>query len=126
MNNSILDVPSPAEASAVATRAPVWKRVLDLAVIVLLLPVIIPVMVLIALTIKIVSRGPVLFCQDRIGFLGKRFVCFKFRTMRFGASTAIHQGYFKQLMESDEPMTKMDIMGDPRLIPFGSILRASG
>ena len=78
------------------------------------------------LAIKVVSRGPVLFRQDRIGFLGKPFVCFKFRTMRVDASTAVHQGYFKKLMNSDEPMTKMDTMGDPRLIPLGSILRATG
>ena len=127
MNQSTLDLPTPStQAAAVELRVPVWKRGLDLAVVVVFLPVIVPVMTLIALTIKIVSRGPVFFRQDRIGFRGKPFVCFKFRTMRAGASTAVHQGYFKQLMESNEPMTKMDSIGDPRLIRLGSILRASG
>ena len=127
MSQSTLDLPSSVESSAVGTaKVPVWKRALDLVIITVLLPVIVPVMAMIALTIKIVSRGPVFFRQDRIGFLGKPFVCFKFRTMRFGASTAVHQGYFKQLMESEEPMTKMDTIGDPRLIPLGSVLRAGG
>src|SRR5947209_15775380 len=127
MNQSTLDLPTPStQAPAVELRVPIWKRGLDLAVVVVFLPVIVPVMTLIALTIKIVSRGPVFFRQDRIGFRGKPFVCFKVRTMRAGASTAVHQGYFKQLMESDEPMTKMDSIGDPRLIRLGSILRASG
>lgn len=126
MNHSTLDMPTSVEASAIAVTVPIWKRILDLAIIALLLPIILPVMALIALTIKAVSRGPIFFRQDRIGFMGKPFICFKFRTMRFGASTAIHQGYFKQLMESNEPMTKMDSMGDPRLIPLGSVLRASG
>jgi len=89
-------------------------------------PVTLPVMALIALLIKTVSRGPILFRQERVGFLEKPFICFKFRTMRVNASTAVHQGYFKQLMDSNEPMTKMDAMGDPRLIPLGSILRATG
>src|SRR2546423_4985028 len=127
MSQSTLDLPSSVESSAVGTaKVPVWKRTLDLVIITVLVPVIVPVMAMIALTIKIVSRGPVFFRQDRIGFLGKPFVCFKFRTMRFGASTAVHQGYFKQLMESEEPMTKMDTIGDPRLIPLGSVLRAGG
>src|SRR5256714_15650956 len=126
MNQSTLDLPTSTRAPVVELRVPGWKRALDLSMIALLSPVIVPVMILIALTIKIVSRGPVFFRQDRIGFLGKPFVCFKFRTMRFGASTAVHQGYFKQLMESEEPMTKMDTIGDPRLIPLGSVLRAGG
>lgn len=93
---------------------------------ILALPVVIPLAAVIALIIKVVSRGPVLFKQDRIGFLGKPFICFKFRTMRVDASTSAHQGYFKKLMHSNEPMTKMDAMGDPRLIRLGTFLRASG
>jgi lipopolysaccharide/colanic/teichoic acid biosynthesis glycosyltransferase len=99
---------------------------MDLLITVAVLPVLIPLVLSIALLIKVVSRGPVLFRQDRIGYYGRPFVCLKFRTMRVDASTAVHQGYFKQLMNSDEPMTKMDTMGDPRLIPFGSVLRATG
>src|SRR5258706_3239864 len=126
MNNQLLDPPSRPTRCPVSEETPLWKRALDIAAVLVLLPVILPVMALIAVTIKMVSRGPVFFRQDRIGFLGRSFICFKFRTMRVGASHAVHQGYFKQLMESDEPMTKMDSMGDPRLIPLGSILRASG
>jgi lipopolysaccharide/colanic/teichoic acid biosynthesis glycosyltransferase len=126
MENQILEFPMPAKAWGNLTKRPLWKRLLDLSVIIVLLPAILPVMLLVVVVIKAVSRGPVLFRQDRIGFLGKPFVCFKFRTMRVDASTAVHQGYFKQLMNSEEPMTKMDTMGDPRLIPLGSILRATG
>jgi lipopolysaccharide/colanic/teichoic acid biosynthesis glycosyltransferase len=126
LDNQILEFPTPAKAWVNLGKKPLWKRVLDLSIMLVLLPAIVPAMLLVALAIKLVSKGPVLFRQDRIGFLGKPFVCFKFRTMRVDASTAVHQGYFKQLMNSEEPMTKMDTIGDPRLIPLGSILRATG
>jgi lipopolysaccharide/colanic/teichoic acid biosynthesis glycosyltransferase len=126
MNNQVLDLPTPPESCLMVARVPSWKRALDVGVILMSLPVTLPVMLVIALIIKIVSKGPVFFKQERIGFMQKQFVCLKFRTMRVNASTAVHQGYFKQLMHSDEPMTKMDSMGDPRLIPLGSVLRATG
>lgn len=107
-------------------RVPGWKRSLDMALIVLMLPVLAPLALLICLLIKVVSRGPVLFRQERIGFLGKPFVCLKFRTMKVNAAISSHQGYLTTLMKSDEPMTKMDLMGDPRLIFLGFLLRATG
>jgi lipopolysaccharide/colanic/teichoic acid biosynthesis glycosyltransferase len=98
----------------------------DLCAIVMSAPLAAPLLVLVALAIKMVSKGPIFFRQERIGYMGRPFVCFKFRTMRDGASPVVHQDYFRQLMESDEPMTKMDSKGDPRLIPLGSLLRATG
>jgi len=105
---------------------PVWKRVLDIACVVLSLPVLAPVMVLLAVAIKCVSSGPVLFLHERVGYRGRRFICFKFRTMKLNADTDIHRQHLASLMKSDAPMVKMDSKGDPRLIPFGSILRATG
>jgi lipopolysaccharide/colanic/teichoic acid biosynthesis glycosyltransferase len=90
------------------------------------LPLLLPLMMLIGMLIRIVSAGPVLFKQERIGYLGERFLCFKFRTMFVGADTNIHQGHLNHLMNSDTPMVKMDSHGDPRIIPFGRLLRASG
>ena len=39
------------------------------------------------LFIRMVSRGPILFKQERVGYRGKRFMCLKFRTMHCGAET---------------------------------------
>jgi len=61
-----------------------------------------------------------------VGYLGRRFMCLKFRTMVVGADTAAHEGHLQHLLKSDTPMVKMDAKGDPRVIPFGSILRSSG
>jgi lipopolysaccharide/colanic/teichoic acid biosynthesis glycosyltransferase len=103
-----------------------WKRMLDVLLILLALPFLIPLALLVALLIRSGSRGPVLFRQERVGYLGRHFMCFKFRTMFVDADTAMHQGHLHQLMHSNTPMMKMDSRGDPRIIPFGLFLRASG
>ena len=46
--------------------------------------------------------------------------------MKLSADTRTHEQYFQELMRADCPMTKLDSHGDPRLAPFGRILRASG
>ena len=46
--------------------------------------------------------------------------------MQANAETQTHEYYFRELMEVDRPMTKLDAYGDPRLAPFGRFLRASG
>jgi lipopolysaccharide/colanic/teichoic acid biosynthesis glycosyltransferase len=103
-----------------------WKRTLDVLLILLSLPFLIPLALLVALLIRSGSRGPVLFRQERVGCRGRRFTCFKFRTMFVNASTSSHRGHLHQLMNSNTPMMKMDSHGDPRIIPFGLFLRASG
>lgn len=105
---------------------PRWKRILDIVLIVLAFPVLLPLMMLIGLLIRIVSAGPILFKQERVGYLGGRFLCYKFRTMHVNSDAGIHQGHLNQLMNSDAPMVKMDMHGDPRIIPFGRLLRSSG
>ena len=103
-----------------------WKRSLDVLLILLALPFLLPLVVFVALLIRSVSSGPVLFRQERVGLKGRRFMCFKFRTMFVDADATIHQGHLQHLMNSNTPMMKMDSKGDPRIIPFGLLLRASG
>src|SRR5262249_5074121 len=50
----------------------------------------------------------------------------KFRTMQVNAETRSHQNYTRDLMSADVPMTKLDSRRDPRVVPFGRILRATG
>src|SRR6266850_6333032 len=105
---------------------PRWKRQLDIVLILVSAPVWLPLMAGISLAIKMISRGPVLFRQERIGYGGRRFSCLKFRTMIEGADTSIHQTHLASLIGSERPMTKMDLKGDPRLIVGGAWLRSSG
>jgi lipopolysaccharide/colanic/teichoic acid biosynthesis glycosyltransferase len=105
---------------------PRWKRMLDVSLIVLALPLFLPITVVIALIIRITSTGPILFQQERVGYRGQRFMILKFRTMYCGAETVSHQGYLQHLMDSDAPMIKLDSSGDARIIPLGKLLRAAG
>lgn len=92
-----------------------------------------PVMLVIAILIKITSCGPVLFKQERIGFLGKKFTFLKFRSMYTDCSEERHRQYVTNLIKNtlattgDEaeckPVYKMD--DDPRVTPFGYFLRRS-
>jgi len=113
-------------ARDLGTQIPPWKRGLDLTIIVLFIPALVVVGGLVAMVIKTGSRGPVLFRQRRVGYRGQQFTCLKFRTMHVGAETKSHQGHTAQLIKSEAPMTKLDASKDPRVIPFGSILRATG
>ncbi|HEX5397506.1 MAG TPA: sugar transferase [Verrucomicrobiae bacterium] len=109
-----------------SVEVPRWKRVLDVVFVLLILPLVLPLGILIAVLIRMVSDGPILFRQERVGFLGGRFMCYKFRTMFVGAETKTHQGHLQQLIKSDAPMVKLDSRGDSRIIPFGMWLRSSG
>jgi lipopolysaccharide/colanic/teichoic acid biosynthesis glycosyltransferase len=121
-------VVQPSYAPCTSSRlTPRWpKRLLDLTCLLLASPGVLVLMGAVALLIKAVSSGPVFFRQERVGCRRSRFVCWKFRTMKAGAETATHQQHLKALVESDRPMVKMDALGDPRLIPFGRFLRATG
>jgi len=87
----------------------VLKRVFDLVFSVLTILVTSPLMLLIAIVIKATSKGPVLFCQERVGLNGQHFIMYKFRTMRV-ASTS-------------ESETRWTTENDPRCTPIGKFLR---
>lgn len=110
----------------IATGIPLWKRVLDLSCILLALPALVPLMLLIALTIRITSPGPVFFVQKRIGYRGRSFNFLKFRSMRANADTNMHRQHVNQLIRSGVAMVKLDDRQDPRLFPAGRFLRATG
>lgn len=99
---------------------------MDLLFILVSLPAVLLISAGLALLIKIGSPGPVLFHQKRVGHRGREFTCYKFRTMRVNAETDSHRAHTRQLIQSQAPMVKLDAKRDPRLIPFGSLLRSTG
>jgi exopolysaccharide biosynthesis polyprenyl glycosylphosphotransferase len=97
------------------------KRTFDLAVGSLALLALAPAFLLIALAIKLDSRGPVFFRQRRIGRRDRQFEIVKFRTMVVGADD--NKGDLLELNEADG---LFKIANDPRITRIGSILRRTG
>ncbi len=106
------------------------KRVMDIvgssAAIILLSPL----FVFIAIAIKLTSKGPILFKQERLGQFGKTFTCLKFRSMRADNNHKIHQEFITQVIkgtysgnpaEGGAPVYKMT--RDPRVTRIGQIIR---
>lgn len=112
--------------SSVPPRAlPLWKRGLDIAILLLLLPIVLPIFLIITALVKVTSAGPAIFRQERIGLGGKRFVLFKFRSMSTQCDTQVHAAHVASLITSDKPMQKLDHQGDTRVTPLGALLRAT-
>ena len=107
-------------------RAPVFegidfivKRSFDIIVATLLVIVLSPLLALIALAVKLSSRGPVLYRGARIGIGGTPFTCLKFRTMQLGADAL--QDELEGRNEASGALFK--IRDDPRLTTVGRALR---
>lgn len=97
------------------------KRAVDVAVASVGLALLIPMMALVALAIKVDSRGPVLFHQTRIGRGGRKFSLYKFRSMCLDAEKI--RCTLQEKNEATGPIFK--IRNDPRITRMGKILRRS-
>lgn len=98
------------------------KRSLDIAGSSLALIVGAPVFGAIAVAVKLSSKGPVLFQQQRVGQYGKRFTFLKFRSMYVANDHAIHEEFVKTLIAgAEKPVYKLT--NDPRITPIGRFLR---
>jgi lipopolysaccharide/colanic/teichoic acid biosynthesis glycosyltransferase len=100
--------------------------VFDLVCCIVALPVLAAATAAAFVVMRFTSPGPVFFRQERIGHRGRRFHCYKFRTMRVGADTGVHQAHCDHLIRSNAPMMKMDARGDARLVAGGWLARAAG
>lgn len=94
------------------------KRALDISASILTIIVFSPLFLLIALLIRIDSHGPILFSQVRVGYRGKRFHMYKFRSMSTDAEDRL-----KQLLQSNENEVMFKLKEDPRVTRIGKILR---
>ena len=96
-----------------------FKRLLDLLIATVFLLVLLPLFLIVAVAIKLDSRGPVLFVQQRMGFNKRRFRMFKFRTMQVDAEARMKE--IEHLNEKTGPIFK--IRNDPRITRVGRWLR---
>jgi sugar transferase (PEP-CTERM system associated) len=82
----------------------VVKRAFDITCSILLLAVAAPVMAITALVVKMESKGPAIYRQERVGLGGRRFMCLKFRSMR---SDAESDGVAKWAQKNDSRITRV-------------------
>ena len=118
------------------------KRVIDIGIATILLILLAPLLLSIAIAIKLTSPGPIIFRQERIGarhiyrdghleWVPLPFIIYKFRTMYHGAPEARHRDYIEAFMKNDQQrMATLNregdlfkLQADPRVTPIGSLLR---
>ncbi len=106
----------PVEAAA--------KRILDLVGASLLLVICFPLLLVCVLLVKLGSRGPVFFSQERLGKRGRRFRILKFRTMYPDAEARLHAdpALYQKYVENNFKLPKGE---DPRIAPGGNFLRST-
>jgi exopolysaccharide biosynthesis polyprenyl glycosylphosphotransferase len=95
------------------------KRCLDFVITVAAMPVVLPIIGVIAAAIKLDSPGTAFFVQKRVGFKKRIFPMFKFRSMYMGAEVRMSE--FEHLNEAQDPIFK--IADDPRVTRVGRFLR---
>ena len=88
------------------------KRAVDIVLSIILAFLLSPLLLVIAIGVRLSSPGPILFAQNRYGVDGRKFKCFKFRSMYVD-------------LDCDSVNLKQATLGDPRVTPFGRIIRKS-
>ncbi len=97
----------------------VAKRIIDLLLVMVALPLLLPLFLIVALAIKLDSKGPVFFVQERVGLHKRRFNMIKFRSMYQDAEERMKE--IEHLNEADGPIFK--IQHDPRVTRVGRFIR---
>ncbi len=100
------------------------KRVLDVSLVILSLPVVLPVVMLLALLIAL-NGGRPLYSQERIGLNGRTYTMWKLRSMVVDADTKLHSHLTQNAAARQEWETTQKLKDDPRVTRFGRFLRKS-
>ena len=104
----------------------ILKRYFDVAAVIVILTLSLPLLVLLALMIKLDSRGPVLFSQPRVGRFGEMFSMYKFRSMATNANAQDHELHVRRLIRDNvQPKdgASLKLPSDPRITRVGRMIR---
>mgnify|MGYP000491046181 CR=1 FL=1 len=104
--------------------ATIGKRVLDVALVMMALPVVVPVVALLALIVALSGGNPI-YVQDRVGLGGRTFRMFKLRTMVRDADARLAEHLASNPTARAEWNLRQKLTHDPRITAFGSFLRRS-
>ncbi len=110
--------------------ARILKRTFDLIFAALAILLLLPLWLLIALLIKLDSKGPVFYTQERVGMDGRLFLLYKFRTMQANADAELHREYQRAFIAGraeanlgNETKPTYKLLSDPRITRIGKLLR---
>jgi lipopolysaccharide/colanic/teichoic acid biosynthesis glycosyltransferase len=109
----------------------VIKRIMDIVGSAFALVLFAPILLTVAVAVKLTSKGPVFFRQNRVGQYGKQFVFLKFRSMYVDNDASAHKAYVKQLIAGNAKSQSANgngngffkLTGDKRITRIGGILR---
>src|SRR5580704_5448891 len=107
------------------------KRLMDVVGASVAVTILSPAFLLLAILIKLTSKGPIFFRQERVGQFGSRFVFIKFRSMYVSTDAAIHKEYVRKFIVGKTGSTAQEgskkgvykITNDPRVTWIGKLLR---
>jgi lipopolysaccharide/colanic/teichoic acid biosynthesis glycosyltransferase len=117
------------EPSVVRSPGYPGKRALDMLGALLALVLLSPLMLIVALAIKLSSRGPAIFSQTRVGQGGRPFVMYKFRSMRTDMDDSAHREFVAKLIDGKAPASsnatgaQFKMKTDPRVTRIGRFIR---
>jgi lipopolysaccharide/colanic/teichoic acid biosynthesis glycosyltransferase len=124
----VTSLPSAESGIVQAGATRLAKRLMDLAVATACLALLAPVIVIVAMLVRLTSPGPALFRQIRLGKDRNHFVLYKFRTMYADSRDDVHREYVTRLLTEDEPpdggrsgLYKLE--NDERITPIGRLIR---
>ena len=99
------------------------KRFFDVAVSMISLPVLLPLIGIIAIVIRLETRGAAIYAHERIGKNGKTFRCYKFRTMQKDAEEKLKEMLESSAILRSEWLKTWKLKEDPRITKIGRFLR---
>ena len=99
------------------------KRMMDVLLVVLSLPLLLPMVIALAVLLKLTDPGPLLYGHRRVGFQGREFRCWKFRTMVVNGDEVLAQHFRDNPADEATWKLKRKLVNDPRVTPLGAILR---
>ncbi len=101
------------------------KRCMDIVGSLALLIVLAPIMLIVAAIIRVSLGGPVIFAQPRIGYDGRGFTCYKFRSMATNADEVLKRHLASNPAAAKEWSETRKLLSDPRVGCLGNVLRKS-
>ena len=102
-----------------------YKRWMDVSLVLATSPLLLALFTIIALVVRVSSKGPIFYKHKRIGLHGRTFTMYKFRTMKVDADQILLHHLRANPAAQREWMLKQKLCDDPRLTPCGRFLRTA-